>query len=63
MKSACKAKIANMKYSKCWNCGENCLDEPGQPEDQTRVPIHFFVENMQVCRDCYQILHELDGLS
>lgn len=53
--------VANMEDVKCWNCGESCLDEPNQPDDETRVAIHFFVETKQVCRDCYLILHELDS--
>lgn len=61
VKSAGRVNIVNMKDLKCGNCGENCLDEPGQPEDQTRLPIHFFVETEQVCRDCYQILLELES--
>jgi hypothetical protein len=61
MKGASPVDSVNMENPECWNCGENCLGEPSPAEDQTHVPIHFFVETNQVCRDCYQILLELDG--
>ncbi|HXL25296.1 MAG TPA: hypothetical protein VN952_01385 [Chthoniobacterales bacterium] len=51
-----------MTESKCWNCGEDCVEEPGQWEDSAAVPVHYIIEKKQVCGDCYQILRELDRL-
>jgi hypothetical protein len=50
-----------MQKLSCSNCGEDCL-RGGEEENETIVPIHFIVEKKQVCRDCYQILRELDSL-
>ncbi len=52
-----------MTESECSNCGEGCFGEPGQPEDSTIVPIHYFIEKEPVCGECYQILRELEQLS
>jgi hypothetical protein len=50
-----------MRELRCGNCGEDCLGL-GEEESETIVPIYFFIEKEQVCRDCYQILRELDSL-
>ena len=53
--------VNQMRELSCWNCGEDCLSI-GEQESETVVPIHFVVEKKRVCRDCYQILRELDSL-
>ena len=57
-----KEQNLTVKESMCSNCGEDCFEELGQPENPTFVPIHYFVEKEPVCCDCYQILHEIDRL-
>jgi hypothetical protein len=47
---------------KCWNCGEDCFEATSQEEDSAAVQVRYIIEEKQVCRDCYQILRELDGL-
>jgi hypothetical protein len=56
-----RERANQMQNLSCWNCGEDCLGI-GEEESETIVPIHFVVEKKQVCRECYQILRELDGL-
>jgi hypothetical protein len=57
-----KCRELRMTESKCWNCGEDCFEEPGQWEDAAVVRVHYIIEKKQVCGDCYQILRELDRL-
>ena len=55
-------KLCQMTDSKCWNCGEDCLEATSQREDSAVVPVHFVIEKKSVCADCYQILRELNDL-
>jgi hypothetical protein len=55
-----KCKVLRMTDSKCWNCGEDCFEATSPAEDSAVVQVHYIIEKNQVCRDCYQILRELD---
>jgi hypothetical protein len=55
-----KHKVLRMTDSKCWNCGEDCFEATSPGENSTVVQVHYVIEKKQVCRDCYQILRELE---